>query len=271
MPERRETLDQYEITEAKLPPQRPPIENSTDRKAMHSQDVLLLLKSKRLIVPSISVGNVPQLAVDLLLHNHNFELITALDSTLLYPFASPVDYTTNQPRVGEVSTGFELYVDETNGLALVQQRTPILPGYGKNFIDYLTSFIISAQFSQVLLLDSNNCTLRSNLDVHSPIEVFSNDLSEQFKQFTIGEQEDSEVGVTPYVNALIKSLQDHVTVFALVMFVYEGDNLFDSQVFASRVLKLLKIKEPEWRKPKSWESLYGDRPLPLGLEAGIYG
>jgi proteasome chaperone 2 len=236
-----------------------------------SKEILSKLDSKKLIIPSISVGNVPQLTTDLILHNFDFKWVSSLDVTYLYPFASPVDYTDSRPPKGQVCTALELYVDDVNGLALIQQRSPILPGFGKNFLDYMTQLIQSVKFSQIVILDSNDCTLRSNLDRQSPIDVYSNDLSEQFKKFQIQEQENEELSFSPYVKALINSIKDFTIVLALVMFVYEGDNLFDSQVFATRVVELLKLMTPSWKKPKSWEALYGDRPLPLGLEEGIYG
>lgn len=231
------------------------------------------LKGTTLVIPSISVGNVPQLTVDLLLHNFDFKLVTHLDSQLLYPFASPVDYTDGHvPPPGSVSTALEVYFDEERKLAMIQQRSPILPGFGKNFLDYISQWIKDSQFGKVVVIDSNDCTLRTNLDVQNPVEIFSNDLNEQFKQFTIEQQENEELSFSAYSKALIDNLKEYTTVFAIVMFVYEGDNRVDSSVLGMDVLKLLTLDQPvEWKQPKSWDALYGDRPLPLGLEEGIYG
>lgn len=233
------------------------------------------LHGKTLIIPSVSIGNVPQLSVDLLLHNLPFEWACSMDHTLLYPFASPVDSLDDEEPIDRgISTGIELYVDETHGLALVQQRSPILPGYGYKFVQYLSQFIKESQFQSVVVLDSQDYTLKSTLDASCPIEIVSNDLSEQFKQFSIEQEDNEEMVLSPYVRALTNAIKGVTTVYAVVMFVYEGDNRVDSQVLADKVLKLLTISSPAgqgWNHPKSWRSLYGDRPLPRGLEQGIYG
>ncbi|CDR39958.1 CYFA0S04e00914g1_1 [Cyberlindnera fabianii] len=242
-------------------------------------DILSQLEGSKLIVPSIAIGNVPQLSADLLLHNLGTKLIARLDSTLLYPFASPVDYVLDgsSKQTNEISTGLELYFNDSTKIAVIQQRSPILPGYAKNFLDYLVSFIEASKFTSVIVLDSNEAALREDINIDRPLELYSNNLTENFKSLKVTTSDSSdklETSFTPFVSALVSELKraTDLTVYALVIYVYEGDNTYDAQVLAAETVGVLEVETPkEWKIPVSWSGAYGDRPLPSGLNEGIYG
>lgn len=57
----------------------------------------------------------------------------------------------------------------------------------------------------------------------------------------------------------------------LVSYVYEGDNTQDAFSMASAAAKVFGIGSAEWKIPVSWMGVYGDRPIPVALEEGLYG
>lgn len=238
------------------------------------------LKGSKLVVPAISIGNVPQLSVDLLIHNLQLKLVARLDTLFLYPFAAPVDSAGDDKKVvkdGSASTALELYYNEELKLSVIQQRSPIIPDYSQNFLDYLVTVIKELGFGKVLILDSNDYGLKGDVDFEKPLELFSNELEERFKSLKVSNTNDLDKvkeSFTTFTNALVTEINKikEVTLQALLMYVYEGDNFFDAQVVTKEVFDLLKIAQPKHLiKPKSWEGAYGDRPIPTNFEEGLFG
>ncbi|CCH41000.1 Proteasome assembly chaperone 2 [Wickerhamomyces ciferrii] len=248
-----------------------PIQGSLD--SLKSQ-----VKGSKLVIPSISIGNVPQLSADLFIHNLQTKLVAQLDSTYLYPFASPVDYVDNGKQVDHdvgVSTALELYYNEELNLSIIQQRSPILSDYSQNFLDYLVSVVTELEFNEVLLLDSNDHALKTDLNYSDPIELYSNDLNERFKSLNVSNTSNLDKAkelFTPFVSNLIHNLNNTTTITALLIYVYEGDNFYDAELFTKKALDVLNISIPSnFQKPKSWGGVYGDRPIPTGYEEGLFG
>lgn len=243
-------------------------------------DLKAQMNGSKLVVPAISIGNVPQLSVDLLIHNLNLKLVARLDSLFLYPFAAPVDYVQGREETrskDSISTGLELYYNEELKLAVIQQRSPIIPEYSQNFLDYLLGVIQELSFGRVLVLDSNDYALKGDLDFERPLELYSNELEERFKSLKVSKTNDLgkvKDSFTTFTNALVEELNKlkNVTLQALLIYVYEGDNFYDAQVVAKEAFDLLEIEQPkELVKPKSWEGAYGDRPIPTHFEEGLFG
>ena len=53
------------------------------------------------------------------------------------------------------------------------------------------------------------------------------------------------------------------------MFAAEGDNSPDAQQMASLVCKSLNTDVENWKTPKSWEGVFGER-LRAGAEEGLF-
>src|SRR5579859_563206 len=58
-------------------------------------------------------------------------------------------------------------------------------------------------------------------------------------------------------------------VVALVMFAAEGDNSHDATEMAGLVAQSLKIEVQEWKKPRSWEGVFGE-DVRTGAEEGLF-
>jgi proteasome chaperone 2 len=259
-----------------------------------------------LVIPTVSTGNVPQLATDLLLHNHAFAREVVLDSTFLYPFASPVDYTTEElqqlqqqgqeQRISGVSTGLELHVDETLKVAVVVQRSPVIPQYSRNFVEGLVDDVVVAArygpFERVVVLDSKEAVVGGGGSggiggAADRVQVYSDDLVAGVERLQLGgtSESASEGQQQPpggdrfseYAQELLEVLAERATsttsTTVLVINVYEGDNFEDARVLVERAGSVLGLpqdgRSAAMRTPKSWEGVYGDTPLAVGVE-GLY-
>ncbi|GMG56463.1 unnamed protein product [Ambrosiozyma monospora] len=134
-------------------------------------DVLSQLTNSTLVLPIVSIGNIPQLSVDLLIANFpDVKLVGRLDDTYLYPFASPIDTIVgplspnslkhqeldNDAHPG-ISTALEIYYCEKLNVTLLQQRSPLIPGLLLKFLkDLIKPFIQSMEFKKVVVLQSQD-------------------------------------------------------------------------------------------------------------------
>lgn len=89
-------------------------------------------QGQTLIVPVISVGSVPQLSIDLLLHAPQLECrrVAYLDASDCVPFISPSEPGESPSSVYTALDGVYFSADavfQTNsGITIVQQRSPVI-------------------------------------------------------------------------------------------------------------------------------------------------
>ncbi|EGW32966.1 uncharacterized protein SPAPADRAFT_60298 [Spathaspora passalidarum NRRL Y-27907] len=247
------------------------------------------LSSTTLIIPSISIGNIPQLAIDLLIHTFSFAKVGSLDDLYVYPFASPVDYS--KTPVPGISRAIEVYHCPELQLTLVQQRSPILPSYTDVFVkETILPFIKAFKFARVVVLDSSDAGLVEHVHAGG-IEVYTTEvlLSKSLESLKLSHetQELQELEAqeqqkhSNYVRSLLKAfnlpridknVEVNVDFMVLVSFVYEGDNFYDAEKLADKLGEVLRLKKVDrWTRPVSWFGAYGDKPVPDAVEEGLFG
>lgn len=99
----------------------------------------------RLLQPGESIGNVGQLAADLLIATRSMPLVGYLDSQFVQPCAGLDAYA----RDGTVHLALELYADAASQLVVLQQRAPVLRGCQAQFAAQLADWLHASGFSQV--------------------------------------------------------------------------------------------------------------------------
>ncbi|KAK6916505.1 Proteasome assembly chaperone 2 [Dillenia turbinata] len=123
-----------------------------------------------LIMPALSIGNVGQLAVDLLVASTRAERIGYLDDPYVVPCVGNDAY--GPLPVGELALPLEAYESSSNGLALVQQRSPILKGrmieFAKNFAD----FVAARGKKHVIVLSSLDFSRWQKVDMSSGLQMY---------------------------------------------------------------------------------------------------
>lgn len=235
------------------------------------------------IIPAISLGNVPQLAVDLLIHTLDCKLVQQLDDFYLYPFISPVDYPVKanvSPKPG-VLKPLEVYWDQKTKTAIIQQRSPVIGQFMDRFVDEVVLPFINP-FSRVFVLDLSDAGL---FEKNKQIDlIHSDDLSQLVGSLSLSDEGLPQHGESP-LSDFTKSLQ-RATVSdtkpsgtlasfdVYLSYVYEGDNLGDAADLAKRVcgdVLHVDILSTEFITPVSWQGVYGSRPMSNAMEDGLYG
>jgi proteasome chaperone 2 len=225
------------------------------------------LEGTTLILPSISLGNLPQLTIDLLIHTYNLDKIGCLDSTYLYPFVSPQDHradVTETSRPG-ISHGVEVYYSAANKITVIQQRSPIITNFTEKYVtEVISPFINNKKFAKVYLLDSGDAGLLEN---HQQIEVLKAEelLSKSLANLNL--QNSPETPFSKYTTQVCKNYNVNV----IISYIYEGDNFYDAQLQGKKLVDILQLEEKPWVTPRSWLGVYGDKEASNAMEDGLYG
>ncbi|XP_053681262.1 proteasome assembly chaperone 2 [Anopheles nili] len=218
------------------------------------------------IVPSVSVGNVPQLAVDALVETLQLEPIGQLWHPALIPIVGPAafEHASQDP----ITTAAELYVAEDKKLLVLQIRAPLVGPLRQAFLNELGEFARDRKFAHVLLLSS--CFSHEKFDIRTgPFRYVANELYDQLPD-AARLQDDRWTKHTGgvihgggYASKLLQALTER-NVPALVFFMYvsEGDNTTEGLMLA-RMLhavsgeRILPAGLTDFRWPNSWKHLFG--------------
>ncbi|KAJ1960909.1 hypothetical protein GGI12_003545 [Dipsacomyces acuminosporus] len=237
-------------------------------------------KGSTLILPAVSIGNVPQLTVDLIINTLKLPRIGILDTSSLIPVSGPAGFGHLKD---EKSVPLEVYQTPDRKWTIIQQRSPPLAKHHRAFAREMVDYIKEAQFGRVVLLASSDAALRTDELIDGPpIRTLSvnwddDDLISRFRNLMSGDpdsgskEEDEEKSVKDVLKRSLKQLhsagitrpllelclEEGVPVATLVAMVNEGDNVQDALVLASAVhySVLLETGALEWQQPKSWEWL----------------
>ncbi|KAL5523948.1 hypothetical protein ACEPAG_8121 [Sanghuangporus baumii] len=236
------------------------------------------LKSKTLVVPVVSVGNVAQLAADLLIATLGLQQLGVFDPTYLIPVVGARE---DGPGI---ATPLELFGKEGVDILVIQQRSPVLKSRKEAFSASLREFIQANEIGAALYLTGVDVTNRSDAQMMSPIYTLiapdspslnSSPLS-SVSQLPIYKFEPSETteiparlsssaipfvpggGLTRRLLVLSTQSSNPIPTAAILQFVSEGDNRGDAEFFASVVARILKLDVKQWKQPPSWKvGLFG--------------
>jgi proteasome assembly chaperone 2 len=106
------------------------------------------LQGSTLVLPVVAVGNVAQLAVDLIVNTLQLQRSARLQDPSLLPAVGCKPYD----HVPGLATSLELYQPASGsggGVALVQQRAPAAPGTQPAFAERLAAFVKQAGVAEV--------------------------------------------------------------------------------------------------------------------------
>ncbi|KAL0092481.1 PAC2 family-domain-containing protein [Phycomyces blakesleeanus] len=234
------------------------------------------LEGSTLVLPTVSIGNVPQLTCDLIIHTLHLDRVGFLDDDSVLPVAGAREETGG---IG-VSVPIEVFQSSDHKWTVVQQRAPTEKGKKQQFLENIREFVKVHKFSQVVLLTSIDASRRIDAQINSvPFRVLGtgkSQLSEhaislgvpQLEQVDESEEKEKE-SVIPSLpgSGLARHLfrkfkESGIPATILSMFALEGDNVSDSIAFVNFVNTILELKSNKdasgsWTPPKSWEYLFG--------------
>lgn len=123
-----------------------------------------------LLLPALSIGNVGQLAVDLLVSSLGAKRVGYLDDPSLLPCVGNDAY--GPVTDGDLSLPLEVYESPSHALGLIQQRSPVLKGMMVAYARNLANFICSIGKKHVIILSSLDAGRRKKIDASSHLQVY---------------------------------------------------------------------------------------------------
>lgn len=127
------------------------------------------LTNHTILLPTISIGNVPQLAVDVLLHQQpGFKLFGYYHD----PFAleSFITTTTTSGAQQTLTMNIELYISTDTKTILVQQKAGLLPHRHQSFFKEFFTFLHNMAPKQIVLLTSISNQYRHDAELQSSLQ-----------------------------------------------------------------------------------------------------
>ncbi|OWM79272.1 hypothetical protein CDL15_Pgr003444 [Punica granatum] len=124
----------------------------------------------RLVLPALSIGNVGQLAVDLLISSLRAERIGLLDDPYILPCVGNDAY--RPVPQGELALPLEAYDSTSNGLTLVQQRSPVVKGMMIEFAKNMADFAVASGKKRVVVLSSLDFGRWQRIDMSSGLQTY---------------------------------------------------------------------------------------------------
>ncbi|KAK3820186.1 MAG: PAC2 family-domain-containing protein [Benniella sp.] len=143
------------------------------------------LKGTTLIVPSVSIGNVPQLTTDLLLATLALDRVGCIEDENVIPVVGPADRphesslsssslsaaSSGAGATSGLSLAVEVFQTKDGQWTVIQQRSPTARHRSHYYVDNLVQFIKDAGFGQVVLLASADGARRIDIQLRSSSPV----------------------------------------------------------------------------------------------------
>ncbi|RWS09988.1 proteasome assembly chaperone 2-like protein [Dinothrombium tinctorium] len=239
-------------------------------------------------MPIVAVGNVGQLAVDILIatlfEKKQCKFVGRILSDALIPVCGPDAFKLFS---NDVTTTCQIFQSSEHKLVILQQRAPCFKEKRQMYINQLIAWFKSCNFKQIVALSSSFLqflapSLYKN-EKHPIRYLHTSAFDDSFlKAFDTNDENYKPVvkidreTLLPSENGIIhlpgsgisKSLlakceSEQIKIVIFVLYCSEGDNTADAFAYVHHLnacLKLNKNNDPYyWQAPISWQHLYGER------------
>uniref|UniRef100_A0A8V0X9V0 Proteasome assembly chaperone 2 n=1 Tax=Gallus gallus TaxID=9031 RepID=A0A8V0X9V0_CHICK len=115
-----------------------------------------------LLMPAVSVGNVGQLAVDLVISTLRMPKVGYFYTDCLVPMVGNNPYATTKENSMELSINAEVYSLPSKKLVVLQIRSPFIKNKYRPFCQTLLSWVESSKCARVILLSSSHAYQRDD-------------------------------------------------------------------------------------------------------------
>ncbi|XP_047553418.1 proteasome assembly chaperone 2 isoform X1 [Lutra lutra] len=119
------------------------------------------------LMPAVSVGNVGQLAMDLIISTLNMCKIGYFYTDCLVPMVGNNPYATAEENSTELSINAEIYALPSKKLVALQLRSIFIKYKSKPFCEKLLSWVKSSNCAKVIVLSSSHSYHRNDLQLRS--------------------------------------------------------------------------------------------------------
>ena len=176
-----------------------------------------------LIIPSISVGNVPQLTIDLLISTYDLQKA----ATIWHPAVVPsVGSDPCWKYKYNICTACELYISEKIKIAVIQLRSSLEPQFLKSFLLDFSTEIIDLKFNKIIILSSLFAYNMHN--VTAPRFLYNANKLHLKHPMLNDEVDIAGCGYAIKLYDSILQQSEEVNLVALLKYCSEGDNRLDA-------------------------------------------
>ncbi|XP_061450953.1 proteasome assembly chaperone 2 isoform X2 [Rhineura floridana] len=237
--------------------------------------------------PAVSVGNVGQLAVDLVISTLGMSKVGYFYTDCLVPMVGNNPYATTEENATELCINAEVYAVPSKQLAVLQIRSPFIKNKYRPFCQTLLSWVKSCGFAKVVLLSSSHAYQRNDQQLCGTSLRY---LLSPAVEKTVGDQmqrlnrrELEQIVTFPGVNddktfqvpgggitrlLFTESCSKGIPIIVLLKFCSEGDNIPDALALSDYLNEWLQLtanqesscslaKSSRWKIPSSWKLLFG--------------
>ncbi|XP_025896230.1 proteasome assembly chaperone 2 [Nothoprocta perdicaria] len=245
------------------------------------------LRGFTLLAPAVSVGNVGQLAIDLVISTLGMTKVGYFYTDCLVPMVGNNPYATAEENSTELSINAEVYSLPSRKLVVLQIRSPFIKNKYRAFSEALLDWVLSSKCARVILLSSSHAYQRDDEQLlGTPLRyLLTPALEESVAGLMQGLKwkEMEKVAAYPGVNDTEKILNipgggitkllfteccsKGIQMAVLLKFCSEGDNIPDAFALVNYLnewLQLIKCESnnstatsPQWKIPSSWRLLFG--------------
>ncbi|KAG9440814.1 hypothetical protein H6P81_020979 [Aristolochia fimbriata] len=123
-----------------------------------------------LLLPALSIGNVGQLAIDLLIASLKADKIGYLDDPSVLPCVGNDAY--GPVPQGNLALPVEAYDSPSYSSTLVQQRSPIIKGMTLEFAKNVANFAVEARKKHVIVLSSLDSGKKHKIEFSNYMQIY---------------------------------------------------------------------------------------------------
>ncbi|GAB0086109.1 Proteasome assembly chaperone 2 [Sergentomyia squamirostris] len=227
-----------------------------------------------LIIPSVCVGNVAQLSVDLIIETLKMKKVGIIWHPALIPIIGPPAYW--QDFKDTTTSAGELFVhsDENSPkLSVLQIRSPLVASLMQDFFANLMEFIEKEKFKEVIILSScyahEKHTIQESPFVYRTTNENHKDKLDSLKWQSYSATDASFPHILGggFASQLFRNFEErNIPSMILFKYVSEGDNAPDAREMVIKLnefLEFLPKKEDGSVRltiPPSWKFLFGNCP-----------
>ncbi|XP_068619767.1 proteasome assembly chaperone 2 [Battus philenor] len=227
-----------------------------------------------LIIPSVAVGNVGQLACDLLISSLQMKKIATVYSPALIPVLGYDPYDLNSSCL---SSSCEVYHCKLRKIVVVQIRAPLVYKYAQGFLKKFVEKFVEKKIKNVVLLTSSYAHEKKHIST-SPFRYVSTEpklYADEINRLKLVEHEQDEGRLKifggGFASMFFEISKEHLLpCFILYKFCSEGDNIPDAYDMIYNLNKILSLFNQnidflsQLIQPVSWKLLFG-RPPPINI------
>lgn len=222
------------------------------------------LEGYSLLLPSVSVGNVPQLTIDLLITNFKLKKV----STVWHPAIIPCVGTDPYFDGEELCTACELFINKEMKIIAMQLRSALEPKHGLSFFHKLREELDNYKLKRIIILTSIFDYELHDIKSNKFFYLYDSDSYEEnsdMQKLQRDERGSYNLNGGGFALKLHEILNKN-TSFIVGKYVSEGDNRPDACALLIKLLPLVGIQDKmlEFIYPSSWKYVFGG-PAPLGI------